>query len=111
MIGIFGKESDFLPSHLATNRSILQKFIIVKETMVDDQNVHFSKISLVDIANVVSSDLLKQWETVSSGRRQTMSPGTGQARGSERYFSLSWINYSTYLLVSTRFSSANNSQV
>ena len=65
MIGIFGEGSDFLPSQLATNRSILQKFILVKETMVDDQNVHFSKISLVDIANVVSSDLLKQWETVS----------------------------------------------
>ena len=62
---MIGEGKELLASQLATNRSILQKCILVKEKMIFEDNIHFSKVSLQEVANVVLFDLSQQWMTVS----------------------------------------------
>ena len=62
---MIGEGKELLASQLATNRSILQKCILVKEKMIFEHNIHFSKVSLHEVANIVLLDLSQQWLTVS----------------------------------------------
>ena len=61
-----GDGRDFHESQLPTNRSILQKFILEKDNLIHDKNLHFSNISTTDVSKPVASGLERHWKTISS---------------------------------------------
>ena len=114
-----GDGRDFHESQLPTNRSILQKFILEKDNLIHDKNLHFSNISTTDVSKPVASALERQWKTISPLFESPVIicglslvnkvsrlwdeaynfSEIGQARGQNSSSFQHWINCSTFLVV------------
>ena len=64
MVELFGDGTELLSSQLATYHSVLKKMMLVKENMILQENLHFSKISRTEMSKIAAKDLSIQWWTL-----------------------------------------------
>ena len=64
MLEVIGEASEFDQTQLATKRSILRKSLLVKEKIIQEDGIHFSRVTPTDIGKKVAPDLINQWRTI-----------------------------------------------
>ena len=64
MLEVIGEASEFDQTQLATKRSVLRKSLLVKEKIIKEDSIHFSRVTPTDIGKKVAPDLMNQWRTI-----------------------------------------------